>query len=191
MGLPIFYHWQRQVYCYGLTPPCGGADDLFGSVADVGLASMIGVASWCYSETWASAPWAEPQPLEAVQHLRSLLNSATGTETDKHVPNKLRSVVGSIFDGIEEKIKSHCKIKHLVHVEYQKDMNTGRDLVRVWRWVAIDHYTDFSHEPHDCPDGLILRLEKDRGGQHLDQENMAYINMEYVWNILLNHQRSK
>ena len=157
MGLPIFHHWQRQVYYYGLTSPVGGQ---MICLVPLGLASMIGVASWCYSETWASAPWAEPEPLQAVQHLSSLLNSATDTETDKNVPDKLRSVVGSIFDGIAEKIKSHCKIKHLVHVEYQTDMNTGRDLVHVWRCVAIDHYTDFSHEPHDCTEGEYYDWQK-------------------------------
>ena len=128
----------------------------------LGLASMIGVASWCYSETWASAPWAEPEPLQAVQHLSSLLNSATGTETDKHVTylTNFVQLLSASSMALRKRIKSHCKIKHLVHVEYQKDMNTGRDLVRVWRCVAIDHYTDFSHEPHDCPEGEYYDWQK-------------------------------
>ncbi len=59
-----------------------------------------------YAENWASTPWA-PEPLEAVQHLRSLLCATSEEQRDQNVPRK-------ILDSIEEKIKAHCKYKHLV-----------------------------------------------------------------------------
>ena len=97
-----------------------------------------------YAENWASTPWA-PEPLEAVQHLRSLLCATSEEQRDQNVPQK-------ILDNIEEKIKAHCKYKHLVHVEHQRDAATGRNLVRMWKCVTIDHYTDFGYAPYHCPE---------------------------------------
>ena len=106
-----------------------------------------------YADNWASAPWQAPEPLEAVQHLRSLLCTIENDTGDQNVPRKVCSVVGGILDNIEEKIKTHCKYKHLIHVEHQVDASSGRDLVRIWKCVEVQHYTDFGYDPHSCPEG--------------------------------------
>ena len=103
-----------------------------------------------YADNWASTPWQAPEPLEAVQHLRSLLCTPEDDAGDQNVPRKVCSVVGDILENIEEKIKTHCKYKHLIHVEHQVDASSGRGLARR---------------------RSILRLAEDCC-QHLDQKGM-------------------
>ena len=112
------------------------------------------------ADNWASTPWKAPEPLEAVQHLRSLLCALNEEQGDQNVPQKVCSVVSGILDNIEEKIKTHCKYKHLIHVEHQLDATTGRDLVRIWKCVDVDHYTDFGYDPYSCPEGVYYDWQK-------------------------------
>ena len=114
-----------------------------------------------YADSWASTPWQAPEPLEAVQHLRSLLCTTEGdTTSDQNVPSKVCTVVGRILENIEEKIKTHCKYKHLIHVEHQVDASSGRDLVRIWKCTEVQHYTDFGYDPHSCPEGVYYDWQK-------------------------------
>ena len=113
-----------------------------------------------YADNWASAPWQAPEPLEAVQHLRSLLCTTEGDTPDPNAPSRVCTVVGSILENIEEKIKTHCKYKHLIHVEHQVDASSGRDLVRIWKCTEVQHYTDFSYDPHSCPEGVYYDWQK-------------------------------
>ena len=113
-----------------------------------------------YADNWASTPWQAPEPLEAVQHLRSLLCTTEGDTSDQNVPSKVCTVVGGILDNIEEKIKTHCKYKHLIHVEHQVDASSGRDLVRIWKCTEVQHYTDFGYDPHSCPEGAYYDWQK-------------------------------
>ena len=66
-----------------------------------------------YAESWTSTPWQQPDALHAVQHLQTLLCTAENDTRDPTVPQRVCSVVGDILSNIEEKIKSHCKHKHL------------------------------------------------------------------------------
>ena len=113
-----------------------------------------------YAENWASTPWIAPEPLEAVQHLRSRLCAPGEEQGDHIVPQKVCSVVSGILDNIEEKIKTHCKYKHLIHVEHPRDATTGRDLVSIWKCVDIDHYTDFGYDPYSRPEGEYYDWQK-------------------------------
>ncbi len=79
---------------------------------------------------------------------------------DQNVPQKVCSVVSGILDNIEEKIKTHCKYKHLIHVEHQLDATTGRDLVRIWKCVDVDHYPDFGYDQCSCPEGVYYDWQK-------------------------------
>ena len=90
-------------------------------------ASLVCIMSR-YAENWATTPWQAPEPSEAVQHFRSLLCKPEEESGDQNIPRKVCSVVGGILDNIEEKIKTHCKYKHLIHVEHQVDASSGRDL---------------------------------------------------------------
>ena len=78
-----------------------------------------------YADNWTSTPWQTPDPLAAVQHLQSLLCTAESDSPDQSVPQKVCTVVGDILANIEEKIKSHCRHKHLTHVEHRIDAATG------------------------------------------------------------------
>ena len=113
-----------------------------------------------YAENWATTPRQAPEPLEAVQHLRSLLCAPEKKSGDQNIPQKVCSVVSGILDNIEEKIKAHCKYKHLIHVEHQVDASSGRDLVRIWKCVDVKHYTDFGYDPYSCPEGVYYDWEK-------------------------------
>ena len=113
-----------------------------------------------YAENWATTPWQAPEPLEAVQHLRSLLCAPEEESADQNIPQKVCSVVSGILDNIEEKIKAHCKYKHLIHVEHQVDASSGRDLVRIWKCVDVKHYTDFGYDPYSCPEGVYYDWQK-------------------------------
>ena len=86
-----------------------------------------------YADSWTSTPWQQPDALHAVQHLQTLLCTAGNDTRDPTVPQRVCTVVGDILGNIEEKIKSHCKHKHLTHVEHRVDTTTGRDLVRIWK----------------------------------------------------------
>ena len=113
-----------------------------------------------YADNWASTPWQAPEPLEAVQHLRSLLCTTEDDTRSQNVPSKVCTVVGSILENIEEKINTHCKYKHLIHVGHQFDSSSGRDLVRIWKCTEVQHYTDCSYDPHSCPEGVYYDWQK-------------------------------
>ena len=113
-----------------------------------------------YADNWASTPWQAPEPLEAVQHLRSLLCTTESDTGDQNIPSKVCTVVGGILENIEEKIKSHCKYKHLTHVEHQFDATSGRDLVRIWKCTDVQGCTDYSYDSHSCPEGVYYDWQK-------------------------------
>lgn len=114
-----------------------------------------------YTENWATTPWQAPEPLEAVQHLRSLLCPQDQESREQtNVPQKVCSMVGDILESIEEKIKAQCRYKHLVHVEHQRDYGTGRDLVRIWKCVAVDHYTTYGYDNNTCYEGEYYDWQK-------------------------------
>ena len=113
-----------------------------------------------YADNWTSTPWQAPDPLEAVHHLRSLLCTAESDTKDQHVPQKVCTVVGDILANIEEKIKSHCKHKHLTHVEHRVDAATGRDLVRIWKCTDVQGCTEYSYDSDSCPEGVYYDWQK-------------------------------
>ena len=113
-----------------------------------------------YADNWTSTPWQTPDPLQAVQHLQSLLCTAESDTRDQNVPQKVCTVVGDILAKIEEKIKSHCKHKHLTHVEHRVDATTGRDLVRVWKCTDVQGCAEYSYDSHSCPEGVYYDWQK-------------------------------
>ena len=76
------------------------------------------------------------------------------------VPQRVCSVVGDILGNIEEKIKSHCKHKHLTHVEHRVDATTGRDLVRIWKCTDVEGCTSYSYDTGTCPEGVYYDWQK-------------------------------
>ena len=113
-----------------------------------------------YADNWTSTPWQTPDPLSAVQHLQSLLCTAESESRDHSVPQKVCTVVGDILANIEEKIKSHCKHKHLTHVEHRVDAAAGRDLVRIWKCTDVQGCTEYSYNSESCPPGVYYDWQK-------------------------------
>ena len=113
-----------------------------------------------YAESWTSTPWQQPDALHAVQHLQTLLCTAENETRDPTVPQRVCSVVGDILGNIEEKIKSHCKHKHLTHVEHRVDTTTGRDLVRIWKCTDVEGCTSYSYDTGTCPEGVYYDWQK-------------------------------
>ena len=120
----------------------------------------------------ASTPWAAPEPLEAVQHLRSRLNTPTEQQTDKNVPEKGSVMwLQCIFDGIEEKIKAHCK-NILAPDEFELAANFGPEAY-VLASVLDDHGQRFG------PEAYVTVEQEEITGDRGRPTNMASL-----WNRL-------